>query len=284
VADRFVVVGGARIRYRREGAGSPVVLIHGLGASLEAWDLTTPALADRHTVVRFDFPGFGLSDPLPDAYTAEGAADAVAAIAAALGVGRAALVGTSLGGGIATLAAGRAPNLFTAVALVAPAGFARPVGRAVRWLAVPVVGEMLIAYLRRHPRRSMEGAYADPTRVPQWVVEVARRNLARHEVRRTILRVLRETLSPGGVRPELVRAIRDAARRIAAPTLVIWGTADRVIPCAQAQAVAEAIPAARLRLLPALGHVPYLEAPDAFNVVLSDFLASVAAPPEGARR
>lgn len=284
MADRFVVVGGARIRYRREGAGSPVVLIHGLGASLEAWDLTTPALADRHTVVRFDFPGFGLSDPLPDAYTAEGAADAVAAIAAALGVGRAALVGTSLGGGIATLAAGRAPNLFTAVALVAPAGFARPVGRAVRWLAVPVVGEMLIAYLRRHPRRSMEGAYADPTRVPQWVVEVARRNLARHEVRRTILRVLRETLSPGGVRPELVRAIRDAARRIAAPTLVIWGTADRVIPCAQAQAVAEAIPAARLRLLPALGHVPYLEAPDAFNVVLSDFLASVAAPPEGARR
>jgi pimeloyl-ACP methyl ester carboxylesterase len=284
VADRFVVVGGARIRYRREGAGSPVVLIHGLGASLEAWDLTTPALADRHTVVRFDFPGFGLSDPLPDAYTAEGAADAVAAIAAALGVGRAALVGTSLGGGIATLAAGRAPNLFTAVALVAPAGFARPVGRAVRWLAVPVVGEMLIAYLRRHPRRSMEGAYADPTRVPQWVVEVARRNLARHEVRRTILRVLRETLSPGGVRPELVRAIRDAARRIAAPTLVIWGTADRVIPCAQAQAVAEAIPAARLRLLPALGHVPYLEAPDAFNVVLSDFLASVAAPPERARR
>lgn len=284
MADRCVGVDGARIRYRREGAGPPVVLIHGLGASLEVWDLTTPALADRHTVVRFDFPGFGLSDPLPAAYTTAGAADTVAAILAALGVGPAALVGTSLGGGIATLAAGRAPNRCTALVLAAPAGFARPVGRAVRWLAVPLVGELLLAYLRRHPRRSMEGAYADPTRVPEWVVEVARRNLARPEVRRTILHVLRETLGPRGVRPELVRAIRDAARRITAPTLVVWGTADRVIPCAQAQAVADAVPSARLRLLPGLGHVPYLEAPQAFNVALSDFLASVAAPQEGARR
>ncbi|MDQ7859479.1 MAG: alpha/beta fold hydrolase [Armatimonadota bacterium] len=284
MADRYVEVRGARIRYRREGTGPAVVLIHGLGASLESWDLTAPALADRHTVVRFDFPGFGLSDSLPGAYTPEGAVEAVLAILAALDVAGAALVGTSLGGGIATLTAGRAPDLFTSLVLAAPAGFARPVGRGVWWLALPAVGEVLLAYLRWHPRRSMEGAYADPALVPGWLVEVARRNLARPQVRRTILRVLRETLGRGGVRPELVGAIRDAAARIGVPTLVIWGTADRVIPCAQAQAVAAAIPTARLRLLPGLGHVPYLEDAEAFTAALTGFLSEVAARPAGVAR
>jgi pimeloyl-ACP methyl ester carboxylesterase len=284
MTDRDAEVRGARIRYRREGDGPPIVLVHGLGASLESWDLTVPALTGRYTTIRFDFPGFGLSDPMPGAYTPDGAAEAVHAILDALGVERTALIGTSLGGAIAALAACRAPERFASLVLIAPAGFDREVGRAVRLLAVPALGEVLLAYLRYRPRLSVVGTFADPSRMPDWVVEVARRNLARGVVRRSVVRVLREALGRGGVRPDVIQTIRDGAARIAAPTLIVWGTADRVIPFEQAQVVATVIPGARLRVLPGLGHVPYLEEPATFNTVLTEFLAAAAGRPTEARR
>jgi pimeloyl-ACP methyl ester carboxylesterase len=278
MADRHVEVREARIRYRREGAGPPVVLIHGLGASLESWDLTVPALIGRYTTVRFDFPGFGRSDPMPGAHTTEGAAAAVAAILDALAVERAALVGTSLGGAIAALTAWRAPERFASIALVAPAGFGPQVGRALPWLAMPLVGDLMLTLLRARPRLSVQGAFGDPRRMPGWVVEVARRNLASRGVRRSILRVLRATLRRGSVRPEVIQTLREGASRIAGPTLIVWGTDDRVIPFDQAPIVASVIPGARLCVMPGLGHVPYLEAPAAFNTILTEFLETAAAP------
>lgn len=271
--DRFVEVDGARIRYRVEGSGPPVVLIHGLGASLEVWEWTVPALRDRYTTIAFDFPGFGLSEPLSMAASPDGIAPVTLAILDAIGVKRAAIVGSSLGGGIAAVTAGTAPQRCTALVLVGAAGFDRPVSPIYRMLTLPGLGEAIVALLRRYPRLGVVGAFADPRRIPDRLVEVARRDLARAEVRRTVLKVMRATAGFRGVNREVVAKIRNAAARITAPTLLVWGTADRVVPPAQASVAAGIIPGARVHLMPDIGHVPFIEAAGAFNETLAAFLA-----------
>ena len=105
----------------REGAGEPLVLVHGLGSSWRAWKPVIPALADRHEVIALDLPGFGASPPLRDREaTVPALADAIEAELEALGVGDAHVAGFSMGGWIA-LELARRGRVRSAVA-IAPAG------------------------------------------------------------------------------------------------------------------------------------------------------------------
>src|SRR5438128_661518 len=97
--DRFLDVGGVRARYRTAGeAGAPVVLVHGLGGSVEIWERTMPALARDHRVYAVDLVGFGRSDKPDAAYTIADLARFVRDFLDAAGLLRATLVGHSLGG------------------------------------------------------------------------------------------------------------------------------------------------------------------------------------------
>ena len=276
--ERIVPVQGTQLRYRQEGSGPAVLLLHGVGASLEFWDWVTPALRPAFTTLAVDLPGFGRSASTPAFLSPEGAARLVWAFLDAVGVARAALVGSSLGGAIAVLAAGAAPRRVWALALAAPGGFARDVGLLLRLATLPGVGEALVALGRRAPRAALAHVFADPHRIPSALVETIRGHAARDAPGRAYLQVLRYALTLRGVRPALVAAVRAAAARVDAPTLVVWGARDRVIPPAQAAAVAASIPQARVRLLDACGHLPLVEAADAFNALLVPFLRDAAGP------
>lgn len=274
-ADRFVEVMGARVRYRVEGSGPPAVLIHGIGASLEFWQWTTPALRERYTTIALDFPGFGLSDPIPAATTPEGAAAATLAFMDAVEVPRAVIIGSSLGGAIATFAAGTAPERAAALVLAAPAGYGTGLSTTMRLMTVRWVGEGFLALTRRFPRLGLREAFADQRRIPDALVEVTRRNAARSVTAETFLDTLRASVTLRGVRPEIVEQTRAVAARIAAPTLVVWGTGDRVVPMDQADIVVRAIPNARAHIMQGMGHVPFIEDAGAFNTALSAFLDGV---------
>lgn len=276
--DQFVDVLGARVRFRVAGSGPPVVLIHGLGASLESWGPTINGLRERHTTYAFDFPGFGLSEPIDEALTPETATRATLAFMDAVGLRRVALIGSSLGGAIATMVAGVHPERCAALVLAAPAGFARSAGRTLCLMTLPLIGELAVAAVSRIPRAGIGNSFADPGLIPRWMIDCVRRDFARPTVRRSCLRVLRATTGLHGVRPEMVSRLREAASRITCPTLVVWGTHDRVIPIAQAAIVTRTTPRARLEVLNGLGHVPFLEAPDVFNAAVIAFLAEVEQP------
>jgi pimeloyl-ACP methyl ester carboxylesterase len=282
--DRYVAVRGVLLRYRQEGVGPPVLLLHGVGASLEFWDWTTPALRSAFTTLTVDLPGFGRSAFTPDILSPAGAARVVWAFLDAAGVGRAALVGSSLGGALAVLAAGAAPARVWALALAAPGGFGRQVGLLLRLATLPGVGEGLVALGRRAPELALRHVFADPRRIPPALVECLRAYAARPEPGRAYLRVLRQALTLRGVRPEMVAAVREAAARVGAPALVIWGTRDRVVPPAQAAAAAASMPRARISMLAGCGHLPMVEAADACNALLVPFLREAAglplAPPD----
>jgi pimeloyl-ACP methyl ester carboxylesterase len=120
--DQFIEVEGMRIRYARSGHGKPIVLLHGIGASMHAWRFVFQPLAERFTVIAIDLPGFGLSDPAPDRkYGLDAQARRAATILAALGIRRCWLVGSSMGGAIALWMSKLDPKRFAKVAALAPA-------------------------------------------------------------------------------------------------------------------------------------------------------------------
>jgi pimeloyl-ACP methyl ester carboxylesterase len=278
--DQFVTVMGARIRYRTEGRGPNLLLLHGLGASLEVWNWTVPALRDRYATIALDFPGFGQSDGLESTLTPEGAARIVLAFMDALGLQRAALIGSSLGGSIATLAAGTAPERFTAVVLAAPGGFDAGLSPLLRLQTIRGIGEVLLMLVRPAPRFAIRFIFADPRRIPDELVDITRNNAKRASSGMTYLRALRAGATLQGIRLERIYAVRQAAARITAPTLVVWGDRDHVIPRDQGAVAAQTIPGARLLMIRGAGHVPFIEDPAVFNDAVSAFLADAVRPAE----
>ncbi len=274
-ADRFVEVMGARVRYRVEGSGPPAVLIHGIGASLEFWQWTTPALRERYTTIALDFPGFGLSDPIAETTTPEGAARATLAFMDAVGVQKAVIIGSSLGGAIATLTAGTAPDRCSALVLAGPAGFGTGVILTFRLMTARWVGEAVLALIRRYPRLGLRDAFADQRRIPEVLVEVTQRNAARLVTAETFLKTLRASVTLRGIRPGIVEQARAVAARITAPTLIVWGTRDRVIQPDQADIAGRTIPGAQVLIMPGIGHLPFIEDAAAFNAAMTAFLAGV---------
>lgn len=276
--DRFIDIGGARIRYRVEGTGPAVLLVHGLGAFIESWAWTIAGLRDRYTVVAFDFPGFGFSDPVPTAFAPEGAAAFLLSFMDALRIRSAAFIGSSLGGAIAAMAAGRVPGRCSALILSAPAGFAPRVPAATRLATLPLVGEVCVAAIRRAPVLGVRSALVRRTHLPPVLVETARRAFTQGAAGASCLRIVRATVGLRGIRPEVIARVRTAAERVTAPTLLIWGTRDRVVPVDQAAAVARVIRHARTHLMPGAGHAPFIENADAFNAVVREFLSRVSEP------
>ena len=126
VAPRYETVDGLRLRYVRRGQGPPVVLLHGLAASLYTWKDVLPALAAHHDVIALDLPGFGRS-PVPAAGLPgdmSGVVAGVTEVFAVLGLDRPHVAGNSLGGAIA-LELAAAGRVASATAL-SPAGFCTP--------------------------------------------------------------------------------------------------------------------------------------------------------------
>lgn len=278
--DRYVDILGSRVRYRVEGSGSPILLIHGIGASLEFWNWTTPALRDRHTTIAFDFPGFGGSDPRESAYSPSGAADTVVAFMDALGLRTTVIIGSSLGGAIATLAAGTAPERVSALVLVDPGGFTTGLNTLMRLETIPWVGEALLALGRRDPSLALSGVFAEQRRIPPELLDIVKANAARPGFGQAYLKALRVAAGPGGVRPAMVAQVHKAATRITAPTLIIWGGRDTILSPKQAEVAGRLIRGARVHVINGVGHVPYLESPDEFNTVLWAFLVNVTRPAE----
>ena len=278
MTDRYIEVMGARLRYRSEGRGPNALLVHGLGASLETWNWTIPALRDSYTTVALDFPGFGQSEALDSALTPEGAARLVLAFMDALDLRTTAIIGSSLGGGIATLAAGTAPERFTAVVLADPGGFDAGLSPLLRLQTLRGVGEVVISLAKFAPRLALALTFHNPRRIPDELVNVTRENAKRAVTGRTYLRALRAAATLDGVRLEQIYSVRRAAARITAPTLVVWGDRDRVIPLDQGRIAAQTIPGARLLVIRGVGHLPLVEDAEAFNGAVSAFLSQALHP------
>jgi pimeloyl-ACP methyl ester carboxylesterase len=276
----FVDVGGRRIRVRVDGdaANPPVLLLHGIGRSLEDWAPQQQRLSAAHRVIAVDVPGFGFSDRPEGPITLSAFAKGVLGAVDALGETRPLnVVGNSLGGAIAMQMLAYRPERVASLALINSAGFGSEVTALLRVLAVPVIGPLSTRRPTRASARLLERTiYADPSLATKERIDHA---LAVGNQPNSGA-VLRETaLALGtarGVKPGWRRQLAAFAALHPRPTLVMWGERDRVLPAHHIHEARRVFPHAQTHLLPDIGHMPQIECPEEFAGLVLPFLARVA--------
>jgi pimeloyl-ACP methyl ester carboxylesterase len=245
---RSVAVFGRKICYYDVGSGPPLVLVHGVGGDADQWAFCLDALAATNRVVALDLLGFGRSDKPPIAYRIAGFVEVLDRFLTAAGVGRASLVGHSLGGWIVAAFALRFPERVDRLVLNDAVGIDAG--------AVPLQVDLAIS-TRANLRAGFEEMFFDKSGVTDGLVDLA---YALHLERGdgpTIRSVL-ETLNDSA---EKLDAKLEALR---APVLLLWGEQDAIAPLAIAHAYRRMIANARLELITNCGHMPPLERPAEF--------------------
>lgn len=252
---------GVDLWYEVWGAGSPLLLIEGMAVASWMWERQIPDFEDHFTTIAYDLRGSGRSAKPPGPYSIAQMGEDAAALMDALELPRADVLGVSMGGFIAEELALRWPERVRRLVLVSTSA-----GGATH---VPMTAQTL-------------GRFMDNTGEPR---EVVRKKLALgyseaylrgSEVEHLIDLRLRYPQPAHAFQAQAAAgATFDRASevgRIRAPTLVLAGDADLVVPVENARRLAAAIPNARLRIWPGLGHQFFVEAAPAFNAEVITFL------------
>lgn len=265
---QYRIVDGTRLRMidSGKGGGTPVVLIHGIGASMYGWRQTLPPLvAAGYRVVAFDNRGFGFSDKPAHGYRNGEYVRLVVALLDSLGISSAVLVGHSMGGAIAAEVAIAHPDRVRGLVLIDAAGF------GVRWPGVlkiarwPFIGALATTFRGRWiTGRIVRSTFADPSKVTEADIDQYYAPVPSPQYGRALRGVLREFRfdSLGGGR----------LARVQAPTLILWGDSDRWISVRDGTRFARELPRSEFILIARTGHDAPEESPDEVNRLLLSFL------------
>ena len=300
VTDTFLHLHGRRVRVlradgRQDGEARPQLLLHGLGASSASWVQVMEGLSRYGPVVAVDFPGFGRSpvsehDPL----TVQGYVDFALDLADALGWERFTVHGNSMGGLVGTLIGADHPHRLERLVLVSPAlpprsplGFLRPsrptidqvlplATSALGALALGVVGLAGPELDQRRNRAMLSLIYSDPDAAEREVLALMAADFADGgegmDRRRALLALIRSISALWANPRRSWRAIRD----VQAPTLMLGGTHDALVPAKVLRAVLAARPDWEGHVLDDRRHALMLEDPATYLRIFDTWHASVA--------
>lgn len=273
--SQFVTLLDMNVHLRDEGPRDdpvPIVLIHGTGASLHTWDGWVGALRDQRRVIRFDLPGYGLTGPAANGqYDSAAYVRFVIAVLDRLGVARAVIGGNSLGGNIAWHVAVAHPQRVDKLVLVDAAGYAlksQSVPLGFRIARTPGLSTLMRNTLPRFVvASSVRNVYGDPGRVSDALID--------RYFELTLRAGNRAAVVQGLAQADFGR-FSDRIREIKAPTLILWGGRDRLIPPEHGQWFARDIAGSRLVTFGELGHVPHEEDPQQTVAAVREFLGLAA--------
>lgn len=274
----YVDVAGTRLRYRKTGSGDPVLVLHGIGQSLEDWNGQHERLSARHAVYSVDLPGFAYSERLSGPATLAKLADVLPAFLDAVGVHEPLpVMGNSLGGAVAMKLAAEHPERVSALVLANSAGFGKEVALVLRLLAVGPLAALLMRPDPVASRRTVQSIFYDKALVTDARVDHAFALSQRASHRQTLLDVARDLGTIFGVRAGWRKALLGALAQSETPTLVVWGDHDHILPFSHLEAAVAALPHAESYTFSKTGHMPQIERPDEFAAVVEDFLSRVPA-------
>jgi pimeloyl-ACP methyl ester carboxylesterase len=272
-----VRIDGADIMVRRTpgpaGGGEPALYVHGLGGASTNWTDFAGLLATRLDGEALDLPGFGQSGPSARGYSMEAHARIVVSYLERRAAGPVHLVGNSLGGVASVLVASARPDLVRTLTLVSPAmPWLRPrrgSDMAVPMLIMPGISRLAQKRLDALPPEKRAAGliricFAHPEAVPRNRRDEAVADMAARKEMPWSGQAFTSSLR-GLTRSYLAfgaKSVWTRARRITAPALVVWGTEDKLVPVGLAPRTAAEIPDSRLLVLPDVGHVAMLEAPE----------------------
>ncbi len=271
--SEFVTIDGMQVHLRDEGPrddATPIVMLHGTASSLYTWQGWADRLKATHRVIRFDRPGFGLTGPNPNNdYSMRYYATFLQRLLDRLGVKKAIIVGNSSGGRMAWEFAVAYPDRVSKLVLLAPAGYPRstPLPMGLRIAMSPTASPLLEHILpKSQVRKGLEGTYGDPAKVTNEEVDRNYEITLRAGNRKALGETLRQAQN-----------VDDSAaiKRVTAPTLILWGTRDTVIPpTPDAAEFHRDIVSSTLVMLPGVGHVAQEEDPAKTEGTFERWLAS----------
>ena len=265
----YRVIHGYRRAYRIAGSGPALLLVHGISDHSGTWTHLLPELAKRYTVVAPDLLGHGGSDKPRADYAAGAYACGMRDLLTVLDVDRVTVVGHSLGGGVAMQFAYQFPELCERLVLVSSGGIGRGVHPLLRLACVPGA-ELALPLLTHLPGVPALLPMLDFGPDAKYARE--RYTALRGRAARTaFLRTLRSVVD---VRGQVVTMLDRCYLTRGIPTLLVWGSADRIVPVGHAHKAHDAMPGSRLEIFEGAGHFPHQTDPRRFTALLDDFITS----------
>lgn len=240
-----------RVRGRK---APPLVLVHGFGGDRLAWNGLMPRLSQLRRTIAVDLPGHGAAVDWPETPDASACATALVATLEALNVERAVLIGHSMGGAVAGIVGLTRPDLVERLVLLAPGGFGP---------------EMNVRLLRRYAHATeereialvLEQFFGPTSPVPEQLPRLAF-ELRTEALRRSLMAIVERIVRGDGQGTMPLDKLAAAPF----PVTLVWGLEDAVLPVRQAL---EAPPAFARHLLPGVGHMPHLEAPELTHRIIA---------------
>ena len=271
-SSQQIAIGGVQLHYSDEGNrldSTPLLLIHGTSSSLRTWDGVTAQLKNQYRIIRFDLPGFGLTGPNPDHdYSTRYYNEVIDSLLRALQISRVIVVGNSLGGAIATQYAIYQPGKVRGLVLVDAAGLppAKKTTGAIgfKLAQMPVINQLLtIITPRVLVKKSLEDAYGDIGKVTDSLTSQYFDMLTREGNRKALVDRMRQgwQVTDG-----------NFLTKVEAPTLIVWGSKDRLIPVENAALFQQKIKNSQVHIWDNLGHVPMEEDPVAFSEIVKKWV------------
>jgi pimeloyl-ACP methyl ester carboxylesterase len=281
-SQQSCVLNRLEVRFERRGHGPALVLVHGLLGYSFSWRRILDPLSQEREVFALDMPGSGFSQCLAtmDAHLSA-AADRLLQFLDEMGIVACDLVGSSYGGTTALYLAAKHPERIRTLTLVSPANPWSRIGRKrLALLGLPLAGLLFPPFARHIPalhRFSIRRMYGDQQRLSADTLKGYSLPLVRKGVFEHAVQIARNWHSDMA---DLKQVLRGAAEM---PTLIIWGSKDRLVEISSAQVLSSQLKKSRVVVMDGAGHLPYEECPEEFLSLLNAFLAEYS-PAPGARR
>ena len=244
------------------GTGAPLVLVHGFGGDKDNWVRTARYLRGAVRIIALDLPGFGESDsPLDGTYTIAEQTERLRAFIQKLGLTHVHLGGHSMGGNIVATYTAKYPNEVGSLWLIANSGMNRAPPSELRQRIADTGKNALVPATLGEYRELMPWVMARPPWIPPAVIDVlGRRAVAAHDLReKQFAQIVREAST-----------LEERLSGLPTPTHVLWGAKDRAVHVQSVDVLMGLLPTSDRTILPDIGHMPMLEAP---QQTATDYLA-----------
>lgn len=238
---QYVHVNNLLVRYERVGSGPPLILLHGLSASARWWTRNVEALAQQYCVYLVELPGFGSMARVRQRFALLQAANWLVQWMDAIGLQRADFIGHSMGGFVCLWVAAHRPDMVRRLILVSPAVI--PHINSIFGYIIPLLKSLRYV-------------------TPQFFMIVSLDTMRMGFI--TLLRAVHDIIS---------EHIDEEIEAVQAPTLLIWGQDDTLVPAVLSELLQEKMPHASLQIVPKAGHVCMFDQPAIFNTLVQNFLA-----------
>lgn len=258
-----VKIKGLRIAFERKGQGPPLVLLHGALSDSQTWRRQLDELSDEFTVVAWDAPGCGRSVDPPETFRLPDYADCLAAFIEEISLDQPHVLGLSFGGGLALEFYHRYPAILKTLVLAsAYAGWA---------------GSLPSKQVEERLQKGLRQSELPPEQVVEaWIPTLFTESASSDLINETA--AVMSEFHPVGMRTMLrsfaEADLRDVLPTIDVPVLLLYGEVDQRSPRQVAEALHAEIPVSSLVIIPGVGHLSHLEAPDRFNSEVRSFIRS----------